>query len=186
MQNLILHTEQIKDKEIRREFDVKPQVLPIISELVKNGTCEFRETLKIRVKAFKIRELYEVEGHFNTQIHIGCSRCLKDFDTPLSSDFALTYTREVPGLMDVLDEKEIELKLEEIGLLYFRGEEIDLQQGIQEQVVMTIPLQPLCAEDCKGLCPQCGSDLNQKDCGCAHETRSNKFAVLKDLKLGKP
>ena len=65
--------------------------------------------------------------------------------------------------MDVLDEKEIELKLEEIGLLYFRGEEINLQQGIQEQVVMAFPLQPLCAEECKGLCLQCGSDLNRKE-----------------------
>ncbi len=183
MKKLILHTEQIKDKEIFREFEAKPQVLPIIADLVKNGTCEFREPLNISVKAFKIRELYEVDGHFETQIRIGCSRCLKDFDTPLASDFALTYTREVPGLMDVLDDDEIELKLEEIGLLYFRGEEIDLQQGIQEQVLMAIPLQPLCTEDCKGLCPQCGSNLNQNDCGCAQETRSNKFAVLKNLKL---
>ena len=183
MKKLILHTEQIKDKEIFREFEAKPQVLPMIADLVKNETCEFREPLKISVKAFKIRELYEVDGHFKTQIRIRCSRCLKDFDTPLASDFALTYTREVPGLMDVLDDKEIELKLEEIGLLYFRGEEIDLQQGIQEQLVMAIPLQPLCTENCKGLCPQCGSNLNQKDCGCAQETRSNKFAVLKNLKL---
>ncbi|MDX1708277.1 MAG: DUF177 domain-containing protein [Desulfobacterales bacterium] len=183
MKNLILHTEQIKDKEIFREFEARPQVLPIIAELVKNGTCEFRETLKIRIRAFRIRELYEVEGRFKTQIRIGCSRCLKNFDAPLASDFALTYTREVPGLMDVLDQKEVELKLEEVGLMYFHGEEIHLQQGIQEQVVMAIPLQPLCAEDCKGLCPRCGSDLNQKDCGCAPETRSNKFAVLKNLKL---
>ncbi len=183
MKNLILHIEQIKAKEIYREFEVDPHSLPVIAEMVKSQACEFRKSLKISIKAFKIRELYEVEGYFQTRIRIGCSRCLRDFEAPLASDFALTYTKEVPGMMDVLDEKEIELRLEEIGLLHFRGEEINLQQGIQEQIVMAFPLQPLCAEDCKGLCPQCGADLSQKDCGCTHEVSSNKFAVLKNLKL---
>lgn len=186
MKNLILHTEQIKDKELFRRFEEDPRTLPIIAEMIKSQACEFRDPLKINLKAIKIRELYEVEGHFETRIRISCSRCLKNFDTQLASDFALTYTREVQGLMDVLDEKEIELKLEDVGLLYFRGEEINLQQGIQEQVAMAFPLQPLCAEDCKGLCPQCGSNLNLKDCGCEQAPGSNKFAVLKNLKLGKP
>jgi uncharacterized protein len=185
MKNLILHTEQIKDKELFRKFEIDPQNLPILGEMIKSQTCEFRKPLKISVKAFKIKRLYEVDGHFETQIRLSCSRCLKDFDTPLASDFALTYAREVQGLMDVLDEKEIELKLEEVGLLYFRGEEINLQQGIQEQVVMALPVQPLCAQDCKGLCPQCGSDLNLKDCGCKRKVSSNTFAVLKNLRIDK-
>ncbi len=183
MKPLILHTEQIKDKAFFHEFEEYAQVFPTIAEMMRNRACEFREPLKICLKAFKIREYYEVQGNFQTKIRIGCSRCLKKFDTSLKSDFELTYTREVPGLMDVLDEEEIELKLEEIGLLYFRGEEINLQQGIQEQIVMALPLQPLCDKDCKGLCPQCGSNLNQKDCGCEREPGSNKFAVLKNLKL---
>jgi uncharacterized protein len=87
--------------------------------------------------------------------------------------------------MDVLDEQEIELKVEEIGLMYFKGEEINLHQGIQEQVVMAFPLQPLCDENCKGLCPQCGSDLNRGDCACARGSGSNPFAALKNLKLEK-
>ncbi|MGD8990294.1 MAG: DUF177 domain-containing protein [Desulfobacterales bacterium] len=186
MKNLILHTEQIKDKELDRKFEEDPRSLPIIAEMIKSQACEFRKPLKISVKAFKIRELYEVEGNFETRIRISCSRCLKDFETPLASNFALTYTREVQGLMDVLDEKEIELKLEDVGLLYFRGEEINLQQGIQEQVVMAFPLQPLCARDCKGLCPQCGSDLNLNDCGCKQVSASNKFAVLKNLRIDNP
>ena len=186
MKNLILHTEQIKDKEQFRRFEEDPRVLPIIADMIKSQVCEFRGPLQISVKAFRIRELYEVEGHFETRIRISCSRCLKDFDTPLVSDFALTYAREVPGLMDVLDQTEIELKLEDVGLLYFSGEEINLQQGIQEQVVMAFPIQPLCSIDCKGLCPQCGSDLNQKKCGCEQNSDENKFAVLKNLKLVKP
>jgi uncharacterized protein len=186
IKNLILHVEQIKEKEFSHEFEENPQVFPIIAEMVKTRQCEFLKPLNIRLKAFRVRELFEVQGTLRTSIRLPCSRCLKDFDTPLASDFELTYTKEMPGLMDIFDEEEIELKVEEIGMIYFKGEEINLQQGIQEQVVMAFPLQPLCDENCKGLCPRCGSDLNQGDCGCKREPGANKFAVLKNLQLDKP
>ena len=185
IKNLILHVEQIKDKEFYHEFEENPQVFPIIAKMEKKQECEFLKPLNIRIKAFRVGELFEVQGSFRSSVRLSCSRCLKDFDAPLASDFELTYTKEMPGLMDVFDEEEIELKVEEIGMFYFKGEEIDLQQGIQEQLVMAFPLQPLCDQNCKGLCPQCGSDLNQGDCGCKRELTSNKFAVLKNLKLDK-
>jgi uncharacterized protein len=183
IKNLILHVEQLKEKEFAHEFEENPQIFPIIAEMIKNRECEFLKPLNIRLKAFRIRELFEVRGSFRTRMRLPCSRCLKDFDTPLASDFELTYTKEVPGLMDVFEDEDIELRVEEIGMIYFKGEEINLQQGIQEQVVMAFPLQPLCDKNCKGLCPKCGSDLNRGDCGCKREPVSNKFTALKNLKL---
>jgi uncharacterized protein len=185
IKNLILHVEQLKDKEFSHQFEENPEIFPVIAEMVKNRECEFLEPMHIRLKAFRVRELFEVQGKLEACVRLPCSRCLKDFDSPLVSDFELTYTKEIPGLMDVIAEEEIEIEVEEIGMMYFKGEEIDLQQGIQEQVVMAFPLQPLCDENCKGLCPKCGSDLNQGDCGCEREPVSNKFAVLKNLKLDK-
>ena len=185
MKNLILHIDQIKDKELFQDFEETAEAFPVFSDMVQNRECEFREPLKIRVKAFRIRELFEVEGTFQTRVRMSCSRCLKNFDLPLTSDFALTYTRGLPDIKEASDEEEVELRVEEIGLQYFRGEEIDLRDGIQEQVVMAFPLRTLCTETCKGLCPRCGADLNQRDCGCKQETATNKFAVLKKLKLNK-
>ena len=183
IKNLILHVEQLKDKEFDHEFEENPQVFPIINEMEKKHECEFLKPLNFRLKAFRVRELFEVQGTFRTSVRLPCSRCLKDFDTPLASDFELTYTKEVPGLMDVFEDEDIELRVEEIGMIYFKGEEINLQQGIQEQVVMAFPLQLLCDKNCKGLCPKCGSNLNRGDCGCKREPVSNKFAALKNLKL---
>lgn len=183
--NLILHVEQIKDGEFFHEFEEDPLNFPVLSEMVNMRECEFRLPLSIRLKAFRVREMFEVQGTFRTRIRLTCSRCLKDFETPLICDFELTYTREVPGHMDVLDREEIELKAEEIGLMYFKGEEINIEQGVQEQVVMAFPLQPLCDRNCKGLCPHCGADLNQGKCGCMPEPRSHPFAVLKNLKPDK-
>ena len=185
MKNLILHIEQIKDKDFLHEYEEKPEVFPVLAQMVQNHECEFLEPLKIGIRAFNVRDLYEVEGNFQTRVRLLCSRCLKSFETPLVSEFELTYMKEVPGLMDVYDEEEIELKIEELGLMYFKGEEINLQQGVQEQIVMAFPLQPLCDANCKGLCPDCGADLNREDCGCKHEITTNKFAALKNLKLDK-
>lgn len=185
IKNLILHVEQLKEKEFYHEFEESPQVFPVIAEMIENRECQFLGPINIRLKAFRVRELFQVQGRLETGVHLSCSRCLKGFDARLASDFDLTYTKEMPGLMDVMDMEEIEIKVEEIGMFYFKGEEINLQQGIQEQVVMAWPLQPLCDENCKGLCPTCGSDLNRGDCGCQREPVPNKFAVLKNLKLDK-
>ena len=183
--NLILHVEQLKENAFTHEFEENPQIFPIIAEIIKSRQCEFLKPFNIRLKAFSVREIFEVQGTLRTRVRLPCSRCLKDFDSPLTSDFDLTYTQEMPGMTDAFEDKEIELRAEEIGMIYFRGEEINLEEGIQEQVVMAFPLQPLCNDTCKGLCPQCGSDLNLGDCGCKRESAANKFAVLKNLKLDK-
>ena len=185
MKNLILHTEQIKDKELFQDFEENAEAFPVFSDMVQSGECEFREPLKISIKAFRIRELFEVEGTFQTRVRLACSRCLKDFDMPLKSNFALTYTNELPDLKEASDEEEVELRIEDVGLLYFRGEEIDLREGIQEQLVMAFPLRTVCVETCRGLCPKCGADLNQRDCGCQLSPTGNKFEALKKLKLTK-
>jgi len=183
MKNLILHIEQIKDKPLSQDFEENAAAFPVLADMVQNHECEFLEPIKIHIKAFRVRELFEVEGAFQTRIRLTCSRCLNDFDTSFKSEFELTYTKELASITESSDEEEIELRVEDIGLLYFRGEEINLRDAIQEQVVLAFPLRSLCAETCKGLCTQCGADLNQRDCGCMVAPGTNKFAALKDLKL---
>lgn len=185
MKNLILHIEQIKAKDFYLDFEEKAETFPVLAELVQNRECEFLAPLTVSARVFRIRDLFEVEGRFQTTIRLTCSRCLKGYARLLASEFALTYTREAPGLTAESTVEEVELRVEEIGLIYFRGEEIDLRDGIQEQVVMALPVKPLCDEKCKGLCPTCGADRNQGDCGCKRESISSQFALLKNLKLNK-
>lgn len=185
MKNLILHIEQIRDKDFIHEFEENPEAFPVLAEMVKNRECEFLEPLKIGVRAFRVRDIFEVEGFLQTRVQLPCSRCLTTFKSSIHSDFALTYTNEIPGLEEGPPDEEIELSIEAIGLMVFRGDKIDLSEGLQEQMVMAFPVKPLCNATCKGLCPQCGANLNREDCGCFHRPSSNKFAVLKNLKLTK-
>jgi uncharacterized protein len=65
----------------------------------------------------------------------------------------------------------------------YSGDEIDLTHEIEEQIAMEIPLKPLCNEECKGLCHECGADLNTSTCSCSKEPVSLTFSALKNFKV---
>ena len=68
----------------------------------------------------------------------------------------------------------------EIG--YYQGEGILLEDVLREQVLLALPLKSTCREDCKGLCPQCGKNLNQEPCSCSEPAEDPRWAVLKDIR----
>jgi uncharacterized protein len=80
-------------------------------------------------------------------------------------------------------EEEVELGEEDMESNFFEGGEIRLSEVACEQVFLEIPYQPLCAGDCKGLCPKCGRDLNLSSCDCAVEDLGAGFSVLQKLKV---
>jgi uncharacterized protein len=180
-----VHIDQIKEKGLWLEFEEKPELFPVLTDMIGNNECEFLTPIKARLRAIRVGDIVEVEGTVETSVRLSCGRCLKEFETVLRAPFTLTYTSALPDMADGSEEPEIELRARDIGLIYFPDEEIDFREGIQEQVVLAFPLRPLCRESCKGLCPKCGADLNEGDCGCNQTSLNSKFAVLKNLALNK-
>ena len=84
---------------------------------------------------------------------------------------------------DLVQDEEIELSEIDLVSVTYRGDEIDLIPEVDEQIVMELPLKPLCSEQCRGLCSNCGTDLNVADCGCHRGVSSLNFGALKDLKI---
>jgi uncharacterized protein len=177
--------DHIKDAELSFDFEEKPETFTVLADMISKNECKFLAPIKTRLKTIRVGDIVEVEGNIETSVRLTCGRCLKEFETILESHFALSYTRELPGVKDESLEEEVELNAEDMGLIYFRGKEIDLQTGIQEQVVMAFPLRPLCRELCRGLCPKCGTNLNDRDCGCDRAHFDNQFEILKNLKIGR-
>jgi hypothetical protein len=105
MKNLILHIEQIKDKIFHQDFEENADAFPILADMLQNHECEFLEPLKIRIKAFSVRDLFEVQGALQTRVRLTCSRCLKDFDTSFKSEFELTYTKELASITETSAEE---------------------------------------------------------------------------------
>lgn len=108
-------------------------------------------------------------------VRFQCDRCLADVDREFKIRYAGSYYLE--GMVNPPEDY----------LSYFNGL-VDITEGVEEEVLLNLPSRVLCKEDCKGICPICGIDLNYGECNCKVDTtptdsgRNNPFAVLKDLK----
>jgi uncharacterized protein len=180
-----IHIEQITEKGLFLDFAERAENFPVLAQMIQDGECEFLGPIRTRLRAVKIRDFVEVEGTVETQVKLTCGRCLEVFTTVATNEFALTYNRRAPEATAESEPKDVELKADDFGLIQFQGETIDLQEGIQEQVVMAFPIRPLCAQDCRGLCQSCGANLNLGDCGCDRAIVDDRFAVLKNLRFEK-
>jgi len=140
---------------------------------------DFESPLQSEVKIKKAGRSVLITGKVQTTLRLQCIRCLKEFSYPLSSIFELT----LHPLKEAPSEEEIELGSEEMESSFFKREEIHLSEVACEQIFLEIPYQPICREDCKGLCSLCGKDLNLSSCECVKEEFSSGFSVLQKLKL---
>jgi uncharacterized protein len=120
-----------------------------------------------------------VRGHLEGSLSLDCSRCLVSFSYPVEADFDLLLApgpNQAPALEEELTKADLDRD-------FYTGETVNLESILREQVLLTLPLKPLCAEACKGLCPRCGIDLNQESCQCRAEESTSPLAILKNIKL---
>lgn len=174
-----IRLEQIEEEGLTFEFEKPVDTFPVLAEMVANGECEFTAPLRTALRAMRIGDMVEIDGDIETSVRLPCSRCLQLFETPLNSSFALTYMQQTADVMEDVESQEVELSAEDMAIVYFQGEKINLKDAIQEQVVMEFPIRPLCKLDCKGLCPSCGADMNEDPCDCRQRPSTEKFAALK-------
>jgi len=154
-----------------------------LKTIIENGECEFVKPLAIHLEVMPLRDFIRVKGRLGTSVRMACGRCLEDFESPLQSRFTLNYSRDIPKDVHKADTEGIELTADQIGMVYFEGEEIDFSDALQEQVILAMPFKPICKTACKGLCPRCGKDLNTGPCRCDEKAPDGPFAILKDLDL---
>jgi uncharacterized protein len=120
-----------------------------------------------------------VRGQLSGHLGLACSRCLESFSHPVAADFDLLLVPK-PGTAAADDE---ELSPADLDLDYYTGEVVDLESLLREQIILMIPVKPLCDEVCKGLCPQCGANVNRETCHCRPEAVNSPFADLAKLKM---
>jgi uncharacterized protein len=150
------------------------------------GTEDFdvAEPVSFETVVRKDKQAYRLVGRARTTLEMTCSRCTEPFRVPTEAEFDLRYLphREntAAGKQDRDDGHEIEE--DDLSTAYYRDETIDLGDLVREQLYLALPMKPLCAEDCRGLCPQCGTDLNRGSCDCRTEWHDARFDKLKALK----
>jgi len=117
-----------------------------------------------------------VDGWVELTLELSCNRCLKTFEQPMHVDFEEQFYPTVDVIsgmpLDPFDEDEI--------FPIDAHHEVDLTEAVRQNVLLALPMVTICREDCKGLCPQCGQDLNLGSCECKPEVDA-RLSVLKQL-----
>lgn len=123
-----------------------------------------------------------VRGTLSTRVLVDCGRCLERYAVPMEQELDLFYLpREKERPQD--EEEDVELTDRDVVVGYHDGHQLDLGDVVREQVFLSLPLKRLCREDCRGLCPTCGKNLNAGDCGCPppEPAEDPRLAPLKKL-----
>jgi uncharacterized protein len=124
---------------------------------------------------------FRLVGRARTALEVPCSRCLESYRIPIDLPFDLSYLPQAENA----GHGEHEIQDEDLSTAYYRGEVIDLGELLREQFYLALPMKPLCSEGCKGLCPQCGTNLNRGTCDCKPVWEDPRLAGLKALLDGK-
>jgi uncharacterized protein len=120
---------------------------------------------------------FGLSGRARTKLQVECSRCVEPFDVPVDAVFDLRYLPQSENAGG----GEIEVGEDDLATAFYRDGMVDLIELVREQFVLALPMKPLCEEACKGLCPECGTNLNKTQCDCAPKWEDPRLAPLKSL-----
>jgi uncharacterized protein len=141
-----------------------------------------------RISVYKVQNLVFMKGSFNLTVGCTCSRCAKGFIKNLDGDFENIFTREKSMENSNFSNHGTAYSdagqdnLNETEILYVEKDYIELEDVLKEQIYLALPLQPLCKEDCKGICAICGQDQNLEPCQCYRIKDSVMAQALKAFK----
>jgi uncharacterized protein len=129
---------------------------------------------------FKDKQKFRLVGRVRTTLELTCSRCLEPFSLLVDAEFDLRYHPHVENTGSAEAEREIEE--DDLTTAFYENEEIDLGHLMHEQFYLSLPMKPLCREDCRGLCAVCGTNLNRETCDCKRDWEDPRLDVLRKLR----
>ena len=149
-------------------------------EEVGGETDTYRVVVPVELEfdIHKDKDKFRLVGRVGTQLELTCSRCVEPYRFPIDADFDHRYLPRSEASTD----QDSEVAEEDLETSYYTDDEIDLGELMREQFYLALPMKPLCSEDCKGLCPQCGTNLNTGTCDCTPVWEDPRLAALKQLK----
>ena len=179
----MIQTDRLKKGPLKVEINELATEFPALNELLSHGEIEVEGAIVGSAKIFRVSRIVEAEGTLSAQLVSACGRCLSPVRAPLEVTFSLSYTENEEAVAS--DDEEVELSEDDLGLIPFDGQEIDLRSDLDQELVMALPQQLLCNQKCQGLCPHCGVNLNNDKCNCEPPVFHPGLAALKNLKIDK-
>lgn len=178
---MLLDLSQFRDLRTHVERVYAPDASGVVHGMTPSGEQEaFRvvEPVRLSFDVLKDGQRYRLVGRAVSRLSLDCSRCVEPYDFSVDAAFDLLY---VPHAENTAANEETEVEEDDLGTAYYRDERIDLGQLLREQFYLVVPMKPLCREDCRGLCPHCGTNLNTGTCGCAENWTDPRLEGLRAL-----
>jgi DUF177 domain-containing protein len=136
------------------------------------------EPLEVAATAELLDRQIRIEGNLETKIELVCARCLEPVIEEVTRSFDLFYA----PLPKDTKHKEDRLRDDDTEIGFYEGEGLFLADVLKEQVLLALPLKAICQSDCRGLCPNCGANLNHEECRCETHGTDPRLAPLARLK----
>jgi uncharacterized protein len=161
-----INIKHLKEGLYHFDFITNRNSIDLVEDEVFINNIEVRSTVqKSDVTIF-------VKSRVKTLANFVCDKCLVEFERFLEDEFTTIYT---------LDRETYDLEDENVVLIYPNTQEIDLKYGVRDSILLAKPMKTVCSEECKGLCPTCGVNLNEETCQCMHESIDPRWQELKKL-----
>ena len=160
------------------EFPAHTRLDAPASDLPRFADAAAVTELTLELSIQQSREEYFCQGKLSATAMLECSRCLATYSSSLTADVNFIVRRaEAPVSQNgeqVIDDEDY---------VCFQGNDLraDLYEPVRQALVLSVPLRPMCAEGCRGLCPKCGGNLNESDCGCGRSKPDSRWEGLRSL-----
>jgi uncharacterized protein len=170
---------ELRPLDFREEF--RPGVIDLgpdatqTAPLVTTGRAQLVEEHQGRHQTI---EDIRLNGDLKTKVDVPCARCLEPVGQNVVRNFELLYR---PQGSDA-GREEISVTAAEAEIGYYKGGGVLLEDVLREQILLALPLKTICREDCKGLCPQCGTNLNLNVCSCEAPPEDPRWSGLKEIR----
>jgi uncharacterized protein len=174
---LVVQIAQILETGFVLDVAIPPEALHIPQG--EEGVVS--EPVQVQGRLTKVAEQIYFQGRIQGRVIVPCSRCLDIVHTEFAAEARVIFLP--PTSEAVAGEEGNTGPTDELDLYVHDGTILDLRPLIREQVVLAFPVQPLCREDCAGLCQVCGGNRNVEPCTCQTATTDPRFAILKQLRF---
>lgn len=121
---------------------------------------------------------FRARGHVVATVQVPCDRCLSDFSLPIDVTFDVLYA----PIETLTPAEDVPLASKDLAYGFYRDNLLDVDGLVREQIFLALPFRWLCNPQCRGLCPQCGKDLNCESCSCTQETVAPYWSALLELR----
>jgi uncharacterized protein len=184
-----VNIDEIKERGLQRSWELHREQ---VDEMVAGEGAGFRARgpAHIDAKFSKIERRVRLQANAKASLTVPCGRCLTPVSVDLPVGFELTLVPQdeyVDAPRDAKDTGKTEASgsfgSQEAEEETYAGKVIDLDPLLREQLLLALPTYPVCKDDCKGLCPVCGTNLNERECGCDPHVPDPRWAGLKNVKL---